>query len=145
MRTDIADVEKLENSLKAYSFLGWLNHFLKLRNDTRSNLSRPKNEDMGSNADDEDENMQVEQFSVDTGNLSDTDSNTSTISMKKKKKVSGENPSQSGSTSLNNFLRNRELQTVKYEKEKTNFLNEESSDTENDVLKNINNRLLEKS
>lgn len=57
-------MEKLENSIKAHSFLGWLNHILELRNDTRRNLSRPKNGDIETSTDDEKENMQVEQFQM---------------------------------------------------------------------------------
>lgn len=57
-------MEKLENSIKAHSFLVWLNHILELRNDTSRNLSRPKNEDMETSTDDEKESMQVEQFQM---------------------------------------------------------------------------------
>ena len=36
--TDLGDIQKFEKQLDNHSILGWLNNFLKIRNDTKSNL-----------------------------------------------------------------------------------------------------------
>ena len=61
--------------MENYSFLGWLNNFLKLTNDTRSNL---KNDDdnIGSSSVEEDEKDEMPAISEDgTGRMSDKESN----------------------------------------------------------------------
>ena len=61
--------------MENYSFLGWLNNFLKLTNDTRSNL---KNDDdnIGSSSVEEDKKDEMPAISEDgTGRMSDKDSN----------------------------------------------------------------------
>lgn len=59
-RAGLPDVVKLDKLLKPYNFFDWLNHFLKLRNDTLSNFRRLKNEDMEASSDGEGKNVQVE-------------------------------------------------------------------------------------
>ena len=50
----LADIQKFEKQLDNYSFLDWLNHFLKLKNDTRSNWKDDDdNTDSSSNEEDE--------------------------------------------------------------------------------------------
>ena len=61
--------------MENYSFLGWFNNFLKLTNDTRSNL---KNDDgnIGSSSVEEDEKDEMPAISEDgTGRMSDKESN----------------------------------------------------------------------
>ena len=49
-----ADIQIFEKQLENYSFLGWFNNFLKLRNDTRSNLKNDDN-NVDSSRDEENE------------------------------------------------------------------------------------------
>ena len=72
-----ADIQKFEKQLENYCFLGWLNSFLKIRNDTRGNL---KNDDdnIDSSSDEEDEKDEMPVISHDnTGRMSDAESNAS--------------------------------------------------------------------
>ena len=83
--------------MENYSFLGWLNNFLKLRNDTRSNL---KNDDdnIDSSSDEEDEKDEMPGISDDnTGRMSDTESNASELSVKRKMSPSMTSPKESSS------------------------------------------------
>ena len=69
--------KKKKKQLENYSFLGWLNNFLKLTNDTRSNL---KNDDdnIGCSSDEEDEKDEMPAISGDgTCRMSDEESNAS--------------------------------------------------------------------
>ena len=81
--------------MENYSFLGWLNNFLKLRNDTRSNL---KNDDdnIDSSSDEEDEKDEMPAISDDdTGRMSDVESNASELSVKRKMRPSMTSPKES--------------------------------------------------
>ena len=83
--------------MENYSFLGWLNNFLKLRNDTRSNL---KNDDdnIDSSSDEEDEKDEMPAISDDdTGRMSDAESNASELSAKRNVSPSMTNPKESSS------------------------------------------------
>ena len=83
--------------MENYSFLGWRNNFLKLRNDTRSNL---KNDDdnIDSSSDEEDEKDEMPAISDDdTGRMSDAESNASELSVKRKMSPSMANPKESSS------------------------------------------------
>ena len=61
MGVGLAEIRKFEKQLENYSFLGWLNYFLKLRSDTRSNL---KNNDdkVNSSSDEKDEKDECPRF-----------------------------------------------------------------------------------
>ena len=83
--------------MENYSFLGWLNSFLKLRNDTRSNL---KNDDdnIDSSSNEEDEKDEVPAISDDdTDRMSDAESNASELSVKRKTSPSMTSPKESSS------------------------------------------------
>ena len=83
--------------MENYSFLGWLNNFLKLRNDTRSNL---KNDDdnIDSSSNEEDEKDEMPAISDDdTGRMSDAESNASELSVKRKMSPSMTSPKESSS------------------------------------------------
>ena len=92
--------------MENYSFLGWLNNFLKLRNDKRSNL---KNDDdnIDSSYDEEDEKDEMAAISDDdTGRMSDTESNVSELSVKRMMSPSMTSPkeSSSGNQSRSNMV-----------------------------------------
>ena len=69
--------------MENYGFLGWLNNFIKLRNDRRSNL---KNDDdnKDSSSDEEDEKDEMPAISYDDkGRMSDAEPNASELSVKR--------------------------------------------------------------
>ena len=71
--------------MENYSFLGWLHNFLKLRNDTRSNLKND-NDNIDSSSDEEDEKDKMPAISDnDTGRMSDAESNASIRAIRQKK------------------------------------------------------------
>ena len=97
MGAGLADIQKCEKQLENYRFLGWLNNFLKLRNDVRSNLKNDSdNRDRSS--DEEDENDEMPAISDDdTGRMSDVESNASEFSVKRKTSPSMTSPKESSS------------------------------------------------
>ena len=77
MGAGLADIQKFEKQLENHSFLGWLNNFLKLRNDIRSNLKND-NDNIDRSSDKEDENDEMPAISDDdTCRMSDVESNPS--------------------------------------------------------------------
>ena len=126
--------------MENYSFLGWLNNFLKLSNDTRSNL---KNDDdnIDSSSDEEDEKDEMPGISDDdTGRMSDTESNASELSVKRKMSPSMTSPKES--SSRNRVQYGARLSLRQGEKAKKNPT---QLDDSAEVLKTINKRLREKS
>ena len=84
MEAGLADIQKFEKQLENYSFLGWLNHFLKLRNNTRSHLKND-NDNVDSSSNEEDEKDDMPAISDDNiGRISDAESNASEQSPKER-------------------------------------------------------------
>ena len=78
--------------MENYSFLGWLNNFLKLRNDTRSNLKND-NDNIDSSSDEEDEKDEMPAISDDdAGRMSYAESNAPELSVKRKMSPSKTSP-----------------------------------------------------
>ena len=83
--------------MKNYSFLCWLNKFLKLRNDTRSNLTND-DDNINSSSDEEDEKDEIPAiFDDDTDRMQDAESNTSELSVNRKMTPSMTTPKESSS------------------------------------------------
>jgi hypothetical protein len=80
----LADVQKFEKSFEVYSFLGWLNHFLQLRDDTLTNLT---SEDVEvETGDDEEEDRDEDEAEYDKeDNETTTEATPSGIKTKKRK------------------------------------------------------------
>ena len=137
----LADIQKFEKQLENYSFLGWLNNFLKLRNDTRSNL---KNDDDNiDSSDEEDEKGKVPAISDDdTGRMSDAEANASELSVKRKMSPSMTSPKESSSRnkSGSNMVPGRCSGKEKKQNKDTT-----QQDDSAEVVKTINKRLQEKS
>ena len=84
MEAGLADIQKFEKQLENYSFLGWLNNFLKLRNNTRSHLKND-NDNVDSSSNEEDEKDDMPAISDDNiGRMSDAESNASEQSPKER-------------------------------------------------------------
>ena len=84
MEAGLADIQKFEKQLENYSFLGWLNNFLKLRNNTRTNLKND-NHNVDSSSNEEDEKDDVPAISDDNiGRMSDAESSASEQSPKER-------------------------------------------------------------
>ena len=106
--------------MENYSFLGWLNNFLKLRNDTRSNL---KNDDdnIDSSSDEEDEKDEMPAISDDdTGRMSDAESNASELSVKRKMSPSMTSPKESSSKNRVQYCARSSLRQGEKAKKRSN-------------------------
>ena len=128
--------------MENYCFLGWLNNFLKLRNDTRSNL---KNDDdnIDSSSNEEDEKDEMPAISDDdTGRMSDAESNAAELSVKRKMSPSMTSPKESSSRnqSRSNMVPGRHSGKEKSQKKDTT-----QQDDSVEVLRTINKRFQEKS
>ena len=132
----LADVQRFENQLEVYSFLSWLYPFIKLRNDTRSNLPAAEKDDddkeeMRSSSE-EDEEIQDDPLS---DKLSDTESIVS-IKSNKRKKVNKQESESQHSRSADNARSNKENKFKKPSPQ---------DDPSTELLKAINKRFSEKS
>ena len=128
--------------MQNYSFLGWLSNFLKLRNDTRSNLKND-NDNIDSSSDEEDEKDEMLAISDDnTGRMSDADSNASELSVKRKMSPSMASPKEisSRNQSGSNMVPGRRSGKGKKQKQDTT-----QQDDSAEAFKTINKRLQEKS
>ena len=84
MEAGLADIQKFEKQLENYSFLGWLNNFLKLRNNTRTNLKND-NDNVDSSSNEEDEKDDMPAISDDNiGRMSGAESSASEQSPKER-------------------------------------------------------------
>ena len=139
----LADVQRFENQLEVYSFLSWLYPFMKLRNDTRSNLPAAEKdeedkEEMQSSSEEE-QDIQDDPLSEDqqstTDKLSDTESTVSIQSNKRKKFKKHESESQH----LYSASSGRTNKEIKSKKPKP------QDDPSTEILKVISKRFSEKS
>ena len=121
----LADVQKFEKAFEVYSFLGWLNNFLQLKDDTMTNLTTENidYENEASEEEDEDDNEAKKNYAF----VPESD---------------GEETSRVKTNKRPSFSKSDKPQ-FKKKRNESKFFQEENETTE--ILQTINKRLQEKS